>query len=155
MRRLTSVSRDDASVSGASIEVGSTVAVPPNRCDRFGPALLQIGEHFGGFVEAPLLRLGYAEIQNSQHPARDIFAREVQALHRLAQRLLDDRMAPGAAPPQGAIQQCQDLIAPAEPPVQLRGILLIRLAHFVSGPVLSGPSGFKPCARRFSSWILS
>src|SRR5437867_5487484 len=149
MRRLTSVSRDDASVSGASIEVGSTVAVPPNRCDRFGPALLQIGERLGGFVEASLFRFGDAEIQDPQHAARDIFARELQALHGFAERFLDDRMASRVASAQGAIQQREDLITSAEPAVQLRWILfIISLAHFGSDPVPSEPSGFKPCALR-------
>src|SRR6267143_2565681 len=155
MRRRISAIREEASTSGASIEVGGTAAVPPNRCDRFGPAFFQVGEHLGCFVEPPLGRFGNAEVQDPEHAPGDLLARELQTLHRLAERLLDDRVAARPAAAEGAIQKRLDLVAATEPPVQLRGVLLVGLAHYAPFPSPSVPSGFTALARRFSSWIRS
>jgi len=154
MRRLTCATRAAPSISGASIEVGGTVAVPPNRRDRFGPTLLQIREHFGGLLETSFGRFRDAEVQDPAHAAGDILARELQALHRLAERFLHDRTASRPAAAQGAVQKSQDLVAPAEPPLHFPGIFLVGLAHFEGGPAPSFAS-FKAWALRFSSWIRS
>src|SRR2546427_3982967 len=155
MRRRISAIRDEASTSGASIEVGGTAAVPPNRCDRFRPAFFQVGEHLGGFVETPLGRFGDAEVQDPEHAACDLLACKLQTLHRLAERLLDDRVAAGTAAAEGAIQKRLDLVTAAEPPVKLRGVLLVGLAHFAPFPSSSVPSGFAALARRPSSLVRS
>src|SRR6267143_5103850 len=104
MRRLTSSSREEASAEG-SIEVSGTAAVTPNRCYRFRPALFQVGERFGRFVEAPIRRFGDAELENPHHASRDVLARQLQALHGLAERLFHHRAAPIPAPAQRAIQK--------------------------------------------------
>src|SRR6266850_310837 len=152
MRRRISAILDMPS-AGASIEVCGTAAVPPNRCDRFGPAFFQINEHLGSLVETPLRRFGHAELQNPNHAARDVLAGELQALHGFAKRLFHDWQLFGAAAAKRAIQKRQDLVAPAKPPVQLGGALFVRLAHFPPFSVLSVAS-FRACAR-FSSWIRS
>src|SRR5882672_7716689 len=153
MRRRTS--SIEALIPGGSIEVSGTAAVPPDRCDGFGPAVFQVEERLRGLVEAPFGRLGDAVIEDSHHAPRHILARELQALHGVPERFLDDGAASGAASPEGAVQKRQDLVTAAQPAVQLGGILLAGLAHFEPGPRPSVGSGFKACALRFSSWIRS
>src|SRR5712664_1119546 len=152
MRRRISAILDMPS-AGASIEVCGTAAVPPNRRDRFRPALFQVDQHLGSLVETALRRFGHAEFQNSDHAARDVLAGELQALHRFAERLFHDRELSRPAAPERPIQKGPNLVAPAKPPVQLGGRLFVRLAHFPPFSVLSVAS-FRAYAR-FSSWIRS
>src|SRR6267154_1157433 len=154
MRRRTSAIRE-AGPAWGSIEVSGTAAVPPDRCDRFSPAVLQVGEHLGRLVEASFRRFRDAEIEDSEHAPRHILARELQALHGLAERLLHHRAAPAPASPERAIEECQHLVAASQPPIQLGGVLLVRLAPSVPLPRPSVASGLTAWALRFSSWMRS
>ena len=126
---------------------GRAAALVDRCCHRAAPL------HLGSLVEPALRRFGHAKLENSNHASRNVLAGELQALHRFAKRLLHDRPLPRAAAPEGAIQKRQNLVPTTEPPVQLGGVLLVRVTHFPWVPGVSFAS-FRACSRR-SCWIRS